>query len=242
MFCTECGKTVEPGTKFCGSCGHEVTATPTEPAAPEPANRAKDSDVIDTGIRKPTRWKLIVVLGLALIVGIGIRNTPSIVGIFASSTAVPTVTTINGCKIEPNTQCEGASLQLENMRWADLQGANLSGADLSGADLSGADLEGANLSGADLSWADLSDATLRWADLSGARLDGAHLRGADLMGADLRRARLVGTDLRDTDLIGADLRYADLRLAFLTGATLINTNLIGIEYDHLTRWPEGFYP
>ena len=222
MFCTECGKTVEPGTKFCGSCGHEVTATPTEPAAPEPANRAKDSDVIDTGIRKPTRWKLIVVLGLALIVGIGIGNTPSIVGIFASSTAVPTVTTINGCKIEPNTQCEGASLQLENMRWADLQGANLSGADLSGADLRAADL--------------------RYADLRDADLTGAHLRGADLAGADLRRARLVGTDLRDTDLIGADLRYADLSLAFLTGATLINTNLIGIEYDHLTRWPEGFYP
>ena len=42
---------------------------------------------------------------------------------------------INGCRIEPNTSCQGARLS----------GANLTSADLAGADLSRAILQDANL-------------------------------------------------------------------------------------------------
>ena len=45
MFCTECGETVQPGSKFCGSCGHEVGETTSETAVPA-------ADVSDTGIAK----------------------------------------------------------------------------------------------------------------------------------------------------------------------------------------------
>ena len=74
--------------------------------------------------------------------------------------------TINGCKIEPATDCRGAILV----------GADLSHAELRAADLTGADLSGALLSGADLSHTDFVDADLSGADLSRANLVGAMLR------------------------------------------------------------------
>jgi len=88
---------------------------------------------------------------------------------------------VNGYKIEP---------------YANLEGADLRGADLEGAILYGADLFGANLEGA----------YLRGAILYGADLFGANLEGADLVGAYLVGANLKGADLRDADLEGADLR------------------------------------
>ena len=54
---------------------------------------------------------------------------------------------INGCTIEPGTECEDA----------DLRSANLASVDLSGSDLAGADLTEANLSGANLSGAKVAD-------------------------------------------------------------------------------------
>ena len=65
------------------------------------------------------------------------------------------VPSINGCKIEPNTQCPQA---------------DLSGADLTMAILAGADFEGANL----------FNAHMPFATLSGANLHGANCRGANL--------------------------------------------------------------
>ena len=76
--------------------------------------------------------------------------------------------TINNCKIEPATDCRGASLA----------GADLSGAFLSAADLTDVDFRNANLSGADLNWANLRGADLRGADLKGATLSSALLNKA----------------------------------------------------------------
>ena len=35
MFCTECGETVLPGSRFCGSCGNEVGKTDSAPESDE---------------------------------------------------------------------------------------------------------------------------------------------------------------------------------------------------------------
>jgi len=236
MFCIKCGKTVEPGTKFCGSCGHEVTATPTEPAAPEPANRAKDSDVIDTGIRKPTRWKLIVVLGLALIVGIGIGNTQSIVGIFASSHPPLSQEVIY--------QLINSSIQSGEPLW--LPDANMSGASLVGANLNKAYLWNAKLRNADLRFARLGQANLSDADLSGADVFAANLyevnfRDADLSRANLRGANLYGAILAGANLTGADLTGADLEEAVLEEFNSSGDN-VTVKYNANTIWPEGFDP
>lgn len=90
---------------------------------------------------------------------------------------------VNGCAIQPATQCPGA----------DLSGANLEGADLSGANLSTTNLEGTNLSGANLSEANLSSAQIVDTDLSDADLTGANLTGATITGTNLDGATLCGT-------------------------------------------------
>lgn len=90
---------------------------------------------------------------------------------------------VNGCAIQPATQCPGA----------DLSGANLGDADLSGANLSGTNLEGTNLSGANVSEANLSSAQLVDTDLSDADLTGANLTGATISGTNLEGATLCGT-------------------------------------------------
>jgi uncharacterized protein YjbI with pentapeptide repeats len=66
------------------------------------------------------------------------------------------VVEVNGYKIEPG---------------ADLQGAVLERTDLTRVDLEGADLRGAVIFGADLRRADLSGANLRLANLIAARAD-----------------------------------------------------------------------
>ena len=76
--------------------------------------------------------------------------------------------TVNGYKIGPNADLDGA----------DLEGANLMGADLTGADLREANLKDADLRGANLMGADLTGADLEGANLSGANLTGANLQGA----------------------------------------------------------------
>jgi pentapeptide repeat protein len=94
---------------------------------------------------------------------------------------------VNGCTIEPGTQCADV----------DLSGADLSGADLSRAVLTGANLEGTNLSEADLSEADLSGAQIVDTDLSDADLTSANLTDADISGANLEGATLCGTTRTD---------------------------------------------
>ncbi len=113
------------------------------------------------------------------------------------------VRVVNGCRIEPWTQCawgrlsgaalSGANLRGANLTAASLSDANLSGADLSGAHLGGAGLLGANLSGADLSGADLTNASLTYANLSGANLSGAYLTGATWTDGRKCASRSVGS-------------------------------------------------
>lgn len=38
MNCPNCGAPLEPGSKFCGSCGHRIEAAPTPAPAPQPAS------------------------------------------------------------------------------------------------------------------------------------------------------------------------------------------------------------
>jgi len=89
---------------------------------------------------------------------------------------------VNGCAIQPATQCTGADLSGANLGDADLSGANLSGTNLEGTNLSGANLSEANLSGAQIVDADLSDADLTGANLTGATISGTNLEGATLCG------------------------------------------------------------
>jgi uncharacterized protein YjbI with pentapeptide repeats len=122
---------------------------------------------------------------------------------------------VNGHKIEPYANLEGAVL-----RGANLEGANLVGAYLKGANLGDANLEGAYLGGAYLKGANLGDA-----NFVAANLYGASLWAANLVGANLYRANLKDADLRGADLRGADLRGANLEGAVLEGANLEGTIL-----------------
>ena len=151
---------------------------------------------------------------------------------------------INGCKIEPYTQCEGANLSGEDLSGSDLSYANLrhalmDGADLREADLRVSDLSYAYLNYADLAGASLGSADLREADLSGADLNGAHLGDAKLHGANLSKAGLTNAyltsaQLEYANLTGANLRGADLRYAFLLRADLSNANLSYADLSEAT--------
>ena len=100
--------------------------------------------------------------------------------------------TINGYRIEPF--------------------ANLQGAQLQRARLGGMNLYCVNFRGADLSEADLRGAYLAEAQLSGALLTACDMSGANLSGATLQRAMLNGVDLTEANLRNADLgRRPDVR-------------------------------
>lgn len=131
---------------------------------------------------------------------------------------------VNGYKIEPWANLDGADLE-----WADLRRVNLRGADLRGADLRGADLEDANLELANLKGADLRRVNLYGSNLGGADLRGADIREANLIESDLRRANLDGVNLEGADLEGADLRWANL----------YNANLENAELPHFQITPKG---
>jgi hypothetical protein len=125
---------------------------------------------------------------------------------------------VNGHKIEPGAQLEGADLTYARLESADLSGADLNYADLNYADLTNADLTRANLDRADLTGANLYRANLSFANLSGADLAGANLTGANLWGANLTDANLTGANLTKADLTKADLTRADPTGADFTGA------------------------
>jgi hypothetical protein len=108
-------------------------------------------------------------------------------------------------------------------------------ADLQGADLQGADLQGANLRGADLRWADLQGADLWRAHLRGANLRDANLRDADLRWANLRDANLRDVDLQGADLQGANLQGADLREARYSVLAVLRTHWEGIPDNLITE-------
>ena len=94
---------------------------------------------------------------------------------------------VNGCVIEPGTQCRNAVLA----------GVSLVGQDMSGADLRGAILQGSDLSFIELGGADLSSANLGSVNLTGANLSGGKLFNANLVGARLGGAQIENVDWTD---------------------------------------------
>lgn len=96
-------------------------------------------------------------------------------------------TTINGCEITPNTQCEGADLKDAYLFNADLSGANLKGADLSGANMQGANLSGANLEGAKLNDTIAQQVNFEGANVTGMSAVNTNLIHATCPGGELAR-------------------------------------------------------
>lgn len=153
--------------------------------------------------------------------------------------SVTEVRTVNGCALQPGTQCPRKNLSDQDLSGADLRGANLQGADLTRADLKGALLRGANLMGATLDGANLSHAKLgatseeKAASLAFAQLRGVNLEGADLVEVNCDSClmgtypfiKIIRTNLSWSDMSGADFSEAYMGQAYLTGAKLIGTNL-----------------
>ncbi len=92
--------------------------------------------------------------------------------------AVQEGTVVSGCKIAPNSNCQGVKLTGQDLHSANLSGANLTGADISGANLNGANLTNANLTGAKVWYTDLEGA-----DLTGATTKNAEFANANLINA-----------------------------------------------------------
>jgi hypothetical protein len=123
----------------------------------------------------------------------GLQTPPERVETRAMS---PRLKTINGYKIEPFANLQGAQLQRARLGGMNLYCVNFRGADLSEADLRGAYLAEAQLSGAILTAADLSNANLSGATLQRALLNGADLQLSNLRNADLTGAQTYGWDVR----------------------------------------------
>ena len=113
---------------------------------------------------------------------------------------------INGYRIEPGADLEGANLRWVILRDMCLKGIHLERANLQWATFSDSDLRGACLKQADLRNADLEGAHLEGAHLEGANLEGATLSRALLLGANLEGANLEDTILWETDFTGTNLK------------------------------------
>jgi uncharacterized protein YjbI with pentapeptide repeats len=126
-------------------------------------------------------------------------------------TPLPIAKEINGCKIQPDTQCPGA--------------------DLSGADLGAITSKGhpgrlpAKLSGGNFSGANFEGAYMARIDLSGADLSNANFRGANLYQATLFEANLSGANLTDVDLSFADMDDAVTDGAIFCRTTMPDTSV-----------------
>jgi uncharacterized protein YjbI with pentapeptide repeats len=148
---------------------------------------------------------------------------------------------IDGCVIQPRTECPGANLMDADLRNADLRGASLQRARLVGSAMQGANLSGADLTGADVrGYATAAVFTaLDGADLSGADLSGANLSGAGLERANLREVRMnADTNLSYASLIEADLTRAraagvSLFQAIVTGARFVDADLRGADLNRV---------
>ena len=131
---------------------------------------------------------------------------------------------VNGCTIEPYTDCSGAGLSFLTLLDANLTNATLSEADLTGTYLTGAYLHYADLSYANLYYADLYGAGLHFANLSGANLHGANLTNANLYGADLYGALYNDQTVLDFDSVAAGMTFVPLP----AGIYLFLSGLVGL--------------
>ena len=131
------------------------------------------------------------------------RHILSVLALLLSTAVVANqddVPTINGCKLEPASNCAGMDLR---------------NADLSNMNLRKINFNGANLSGANLRHTQLDLSTFDKANLSGANLTRASLQQASLRGANLNNTKLVaitgwalmaqGAKGKNTDFNGANL-------------------------------------
>ncbi len=157
--------------------------------------------------------------------------------------------TIDGCQIEPGTQCAGAggpngqgdtTFINQNLAYAELAGSNFSAANLTDANLANANLNNAklgnailtganmtniNLSGANLASANLNNAILADATLFVGEANNALFRGANLTGANLSAANFAGADFTGADLSGTIGDSTNFVNANFTNANLTNANL-----------------
>jgi uncharacterized protein YjbI with pentapeptide repeats len=165
-----------------------------------------------------------------------------------------TAIVLNGCVLQPYSQCPGVDLAtggkdldlqdliLNNINFsgANLAMAMLGQVNLTDANLSGANLAGAYLRNTHLDGADLSGADLRGATLVGAMITNANLTAATLDGADFHCAHIYWDDycyqqqgngssvyLNGSDLTGASLRDADLSWSNFSGVNLTGADLTG---------------
>jgi uncharacterized protein YjbI with pentapeptide repeats len=193
-----------------------------------------------THLSKRARVLLAVVAALVVVALVGGALLAGNSSLLARLTGRLAGWAINGCEIEPNTQCPGANLRGVQLHNAHLWGANLRGADLTGANigneakdtsLAGADLSGARLDEAYMRGTGLGKANLSNASLIHAILDETDLTGANLTGANLTRAHLFDAYLSDANLTNANLTDAWLLRANLTKANLTGANLTGARLD-----------
>ena len=85
------------------------------------------------------------------------------------------VKTINGCKLEPASNCAGMDLRKADLSNMDLRKINFDGANLAGANLRHAQLDLSTFEKANLADANLTRASLQQASLRGANLDNTKL-------------------------------------------------------------------
>ena len=99
---------------------------------------------------------------------------------------------IDGCRIEPETECRGANLA----------GAFLLKANLARSDLREVNLEGADLREVNLRKVDLTGSTVTKADVTGGRLQKSDLDKADFRESNLTNATLKGASAEGTNFAG----------------------------------------
>ncbi|MCY7320514.1 MAG: pentapeptide repeat-containing protein [Phormidesmis sp. CAN_BIN36] len=146
------------------------------------------------------------------------------------------------------------TLELTDLRGANLGGANLQNAWLDQMSLQGASLLEANLQSVKLQNVDLSNASLQDIDLREGLIVRSNFERASLPNADFRGARLIGVNFRNANLCGANFRNANLHGIELEGADLTEADFreINSEEDYdiqavldqikmASNWKNAFY-
>ncbi len=141
----------------------------------------------------------------------------------------------------------GINLSYSCLKGATFKNVNLNKATLYDAILTDANLDGTSLTGAKYScdtalpkqYEHLYERMILisdWECRNEHPMPVSNLKNADMSNMFLYNAYLVNANLE-----GANFSYADLRRADLTGAKINDdTNFNFAEYDHGTKWPEGF--
>ena len=132
-----------------------------------------------------------------------------------------------------------ASLEMANLKGAQLVGAYLKNAILSCTILDDVDLSKADLQGAYLFMASLQKAELISADLQAANLPCSKLKSSILYKANLQEAVLYKADLQEANLYEANLQGADLQEADLVVAKYFNVEqLLNVKTLYKAKLPE----